>query len=447
MEPEAREQFGTLPDETLFTDPLMQRVWRAVSARLAEGELVSLASVATDLPMDARDRVAELVALRQPPTALRKLVGELQSLAARREAAAILDRAQSALRDGAAAPALMMQIEGDLHAAAARGPVQTVAARPYIRALTDALTHAESEMRGGAGGVSTGLASLDAMIGRLRPGQMIVLAGATSMGKSALATHIAYSIASDGAAVGFASLEMPDEDLATRIAGARAKVPYFALRQGRATAEQLRQVATVAKGDRDLPLVIYDPSVRTIGAIIAQSQRVARRCEQSRRPFGAIVIDYLQLVEGTGESRYQEVSRISTQIKGAAKTMGVPIIALAQVNRAVASRENKKPTLTDLKESGQIENDADVVMFCYREEYYLGRIEAKDYDPHVYRGSGGKVPAEQVADFEAKKAEVAGKMEIIVAKQRGGQIGTVTVGCDMATNRFWDLDQQRLPAA
>lgn len=315
--------------------------------------------------------------------------------------------------------------------------------RPFRALLEETLHTAElAYKRGGKMvGVSTGFIDLDRLMGGLHRSDLVILAGRPSMGKTTLATNIGFEAArrcgprsassEDGAVVGFFSLEMSGEQLGARILSERSGVPSDAIRKGKVKLEDFERFNEESALVAGIPLFVDDTPSLTISALRARARRLKRR-----HGLGLVIVDYLQLVRAAGrhENRVQAVSEITQGLKALAKELDVPVLALSQLSRAVETREDKRPMLSDLRESGSIEQDADVVMFVYREEYYLSRAEPV---PRV---------EESVEHFNdryetwAKRLEeVKGQADIIVAKQRHGPIGNVKLRFDHETTRFEDL--------
>ena len=341
----------------------------------------------------------------------------------------------------------IQEAEGALYALAEQGKYGQGFLN-FGTALTHAIEMANNayQRAGGLSGLATGLSDLDNKMGGLQSSDLIILAGRPSMGKTALATNIAYNIARnfkseaqpdgtskvlDGAVVGFFSLEMSAEQLATRILSEQSEVGSEKIRRGMIDEEQFRKLVTVSREMSEIPLYIDQTGGISIAQLAARARKLKRQ-----RGLGCLVIDYLQLVTGskrTGEGRVQEVSEITTGLKALAKELQVPIIALSQLSRQVEQREDKRPQLSDLRESGSIEQDADVVMFVFREEYYVERTK----------------PQEGTAEFQewmAKMQMVSGKAEVIIGKQRHGPVGTVTLSFEGQFTRFGNLAQdQYLP--
>ncbi len=313
----------------------------------------------------------------------------------------------------------------------------------FEKALTTAvdMTAAAYQRDGKLSGLSTGLKDLDSKLGGLQASDLIVLAGRPGMGKTALATNIAYNIAKawrgevradghmgtvNGGIVGFFSLEMSAEQLATRIISEQTGISSSKMRRGDIDDSLFEKIKDRVIEIQHLPLFIDETGGVSVAQLAARARRLKRQ-----RGLDLIVIDYIQLMQGSTrramEGRVQEVTEITTNLKALAKELKVPILALSQLSRQVESREDKHPQLSDLRESGSIEQDADVVMFVYREEYYLMNKEPRP----------GTVEHEKwQADMEA----VLGKAEVIIGKQRHGPTGTVNLQFNAEVTRFADLD-------
>jgi replicative DNA helicase len=300
---------------------------------------------------------------------------------------------------------------------------------------------------GGLSGVATGLRDLDKRMGGLQQSDLIVLAGRPGMGKTSLVTNIAFNIADayqpeqqadgsfkakNGGVIGFFSLEMSAEQLATRIISEQAEVPSSKIRRGDLTEADFDKLVNCTQTLQRIPLFIDSTGGISIAQLAARARRLKRQ-----RGLDVIIIDYIQLMQGSSakasQGRVQEVTEITTGLKALAKELNVPIIALSQLSRQVENRDDKRPQLSDLRESGSIEQDADVVMFVYREEYYL-----KNQEP--------KLGTEEYIKWEGAMNEVRGKAEVIIAKQRHGPTGTVSLGFEGQFTRFFDLaEESHLP--
>ncbi len=294
------------------------------------------------------------------------------------------------------------------------------------------------ERDGGLSGISSGLRDLDQRMGGLQPSDLIILAGRPSMGKTALATNIAFNAAKsykavhhpdgtveakDGAIVGFFSLEMSSEQLATRLLAEQSGVPSERIRRGRIEEDEFHRLVEASRELQSVPLYIDDTGGLTIATLAARARRLKRQ-----RGLGLLVIDYLQLLAGSGkfgENRVQEVTQITTGLKALAKELNVPILALSQLSRQVEARDDKRPQLSDLRESGSIEQDADVVMFVFREEYYVSRREPREGTP-------------EHLEWQAEMEHVHGIGEVIIGKQRHGPTGTVKLQFQADVTRFSD---------
>jgi replicative DNA helicase len=285
-------------------------------------------------------------------------------------------------------------------------------------------------------GITTGFLDIDKKTGGLSRSDLIILAGRPSMGKTALATNIAFnaSIASvkkadGGGKVAFYSLEMSKEQLVTRILSQECNIPSEKIRRGEIKEEDFMKLLSAAKKMADVPLFIDDTPALTVSSIRSRARRLKRQ-----HGLDLIVVDYLQLllgsVEKKHENRVQEISEITRSLKALAKEMNVPVLALSQLSRAVETRDDKRPQLSDLRESGAIEQDADVVMFVYREEYYESRREP---------ASG----TEEHLKWHDKLTKIHNIAEIIFAKQRHGPIGTVQLYFDGNYTKFDNLSDSR----
>ncbi|MHA1517151.1 MAG: replicative DNA helicase [Alphaproteobacteria bacterium] len=317
---------------------------------------------------------------------------------------------------------------------------------PFSAALTDAIDMAANAYRrdGGLSGIATGFADLDQRMGGLQASDLIIIAGRPAMGKTALATNIAYHVAKthsanagddapgDGAVVGFFSLEMSAEQLATRIISEQSYIPSERIRRGRIDSDDFDRIVEVSQELQNLPLFIDQTGGITVAQLAARARRLKRQ-----RGLGFIVVDYLQLLTGSSrraqEGRVQEVSEITAGLKALAKELHVPILALSQLSRQVEQREDKRPQLADLRESGSIEQDADVVMFVFRDEYYLERNQPREN-------------TEEHRQWQQDMEAVNGKADVIIGKQRHGPTGTVTLQFTPEFTRFSNLaPSERLP--
>jgi replicative DNA helicase len=314
----------------------------------------------------------------------------------------------------------------------------------FSQAMTTAIDMAAHAFQrdGKLSGIATGLDDLDRQMGGLQKSDLIVLAGRPGMGKTALATNIAFNVAqawragevrpdghtetANGGIVGFFSLEMSAEQLATRIIAEQTEIPSNQIRRGGISEAEFEKIKDYSIRLQNLPLYVDETGGISIAQLAARARRLKRQ-----RGLDLLVIDYLQLLSGSSkrgsENRVQEITEITTKLKALAKELQVPVIALSQLSRQVESREDKHPQLSDLRESGSIEQDADVVLFVYREEYY-----------HVMR-KPLESDREKFAQWLADADKVGGKAEVIVAKQRHGPTGTVELQFDGAITKFGNL--------
>jgi replicative DNA helicase len=320
----------------------------------------------------------------------------------------------------------------------------------FAQALTTAIDMAAHAFQrdGKLSGIATGLDDLDRMMGGLQQSDLVILAGRPGMGKTALATNIGYNVARawrgeikpdghtstvNGGIVGFFSLEMSAEQLATRIIAEQTGIPSNHIRRGGISESDFEKIKDYSIELQNIPLYVDETGGLSVAQLAARARRLKRQ-----RGLDLLVIDYLQLLQGStrrsAENRVQEITEITTKLKSLAKELNVPILALSQLSRQVESRDDKRPQLSDLRESGSIEQDADVVLFVYREEYY-----------HQMR-KPLEANREKFAEWLAEADKVHGKAEVIIGKQRHGPTGTVELQFDAAVTRFSSLAREaRLP--
>src|SRR6202522_2312382 len=295
-------------------------------------------------------------------------------------------------------------------------------------------------------GIATGLRDLDIKMGGLQPSDLIIVAGRPGMGKTALATNIAYNIAKahraevqadgtmksvNGGIVGFFSCEMSAEQLATRILAEQTSIASSSIRRGGISETDFEKIRDYSIELQSLPLYVDETGGLSISQLTARARRLKRQ-----KGLDLIVVDYIQLLQGSGkrsDNRVQEVTEITTSLKALAKELNIPVIALSQLSRQVESRDDKRPQLSDLRESGSIEQDADVVMFVFREEYYLANKEARPGTPEHEK-------------WQTEMELALGKAEVIIAKQRHGPTGTVRLQFEGEFTRFSDfVEEDHLP--
>jgi replicative DNA helicase len=319
----------------------------------------------------------------------------------------------------------------------------------FSTALSTAIHMAGEAFRrdGGLSGIATGLVDLDQKLGGLQRSDLVILASRPAMGKTSLATNIAFNIARahaaektpegllktvNGGIVGFFSLEMSAEQLATRILAEQSGIPSHKIRRGEISQEEFGRLHRAVSEMQTVPLHIDQSGGISIAQLAARARRLKRQ-----KGLDVLVVDYLQLLSGAGrrtDNRVQELTEITTGLKALAKELDVPILALSQLSRQVESRDDKRPQLSDLRESGSIEQDADVVMFIFREEYYLHSREPKP-------------GTEEHLTWQSEMERVHGRAEIIIGKQRHGPTGTVPLQFDAEVTRFSTLAREEyIPA-
>ena len=295
--------------------------------------------------------------------------------------------------------------------------------------LTIEMASAAYKNEEGIVGVPTGLRDLDDKLGGLHQSDLIIIAGRPSMGKTSLATNIAFNAAKKlqdsgkKSSIAFFSLEMSSEQLSTRIISEQARISSNDIRRGRISDEQFDKFLETSKNISELPLYIDETPAISIAAMSNRARRI-------KRLFGLdmLVVDYIQLMRGTTynkDGRVQEISQITQGLKAIAKELSIPVVALSQLSRQVEQRDDHKPQLSDLRESGSIEQDADVVMFVYREGYYLQRKEPRE-------------ATVEHAEWQAKMNEVAHLAQILIGKQRHGPIGNITLEFEERFTKFKD---------
>ena len=433
-----------------FYDPVHARIFETAASRITKNALASPVTLKAFLEDDPG--LAELGG----PTYLARLAGAaISSFAARDYAQMIYDlairreliavghdiAAKAAKVDVDSEPAeQIVEAEQKLYGLAEKGNSDT-GFQSFLKAVTDAINVANAAYQrdGGLAGVSTGLADLDKKLGGLHRSDLLILAGRPSMGKTSLATNVAFNIAkaykrgqmpdgSDGAVnggvVGFYSLEMSAEQLAARILSEASEVPSEQIRRGDMTEAEFRRFVEAAKQLEACPLYIDDTPALPISQLAARARRLKRT-----HGLDALFVDYLQLVRPASakDSRVNEVSEITQGLKAIAKELDIPVVALSQLSRQVESRDDKRPQLSDLRESGSIEQDADVVMFVFREEYYKEREKPGDHD------------LEAMAKWQEEMEQLHGRAEVIIGKQRHGPIGTVDLSFEGRFTRFGNL--------
>lgn len=437
-----------------FYEPIHQRIFETAGRLIETGRLADaivlknrFAEDATLTDIGGEQYLARLLMNAAPGAAAPEYAKLIFDYAVRRELIRLGGDISKNAKDRDSDDSALDQIstaESHLYSLAEMGSVQTGFVT-FEKAIVKSIEMASAAYNrdGALSGIATGLIDLDRQIGGFHRSDLLILAGRPSMGKTALATNIAFhaakkfkeerteageSKAADGARVGFFSLEMSSEQLATRLLAEQSNVPSHKIRRGDLTPEEYGLVRESADEITHIPLYIDDTGGISIG-------QLAARCRRQKRMTGLdmIVVDYLQLLTGgkalkSSDGRVQEVSAITQGLKALAKELDVPVLALAQLSRQVEQRDDKRPQLSDLRESGSIEQDADVVMFVFREEYYKARQEPSEGTP-------------EHAEWQADMEKLHGKAEVIIGKQRHGPIGTVKLAFNANITKFGNLAQ------
>lgn len=433
-----------------FYDPVHARIFEISAARIAKNNLASPVTLKAFMEDDEGLKelggpayLARLAGAAISAFAVRDYAQMIYDLAVRRDLIQ-LGRdisAKAAKVDVASEPKeQIVEAEQALYKLAEQGTSEG-GFQSFLKAVTDAVNVANAayQREGGLAGISTGLIDMDKKLGGLHPSDLLILAGRPSMGKTSLATNIAFNIAKaykkglkpdgsegaiEGGVVGFYSLEMSAEQLAARILSEAAEVPSENIRRGDMTEAEFRRFVDAAKQLEACPLFIDDTPAIPIAQLAARARRLKRT-----HGLDVLMVDYLQLVRGGADNRVQEIAEISMGLKAIAKELNIPVIALSQLSRQVESRDDKRPQLSDLRESGSIEQDADVVMFVFREEYYKEREKPGDHD------------LEAMAKWQEEMERLHGRAEVIIGKQRHGPIGTVDLSFEGRFTRFGNLVQ------
>lgn len=437
-----------------FYDPVHGRIWETAARRIQKNALASPVTLKPFLADDeglaelgGTDYLARLAGAAISIIAARDYAQTIRDLAMRRDLIRIGEEIQARATDfseDTEPPEQITEAEQSLYSLAEKGKYDGGFVN-FSKAATDAvnIVNAAYQRGGGLGGVSSGLTELDYKLGGLRPSDLLILAGRPSMGKTALATNIAFNIAKkhkrgvkpdgtegtvDGGVVGFFSLEMSSEQLANRILSAESRIKSHELLQGKLSEEQMHGFIQVARDLEHIPLYIDDTPALPISGLAARARRL-------KRQFGldVLVIDYLQLLRPASnkdQGRVNEVSEITQGLKAIAKELEIPVIALSQLSRQVESRDDKRPQLSDLRESGSIEQDADVVMFVFRESYYHDRMKPSEDD-------------DKFPEWQQRAERMHGRAEVIIGKQRHGPIGTVDLHFEDSFTKFSDPVRER----
>ena len=431
-----------------FYDPVHARIYEVAAARIAKNNLASPVTLKAFLEDDeglkelgGPSYLARLAGAAISAFAVRDYAQMIYDMAIRRELIGLGQEiaGKAARVDVESEPRdQIVEAEQRLYTLAEQGQAES-GFQSFLKAVTDAVNVANAAYQrdGGLAGISTGLTDIDTKLGGLHKSDLLILAGRPSMGKTSLATNIAFNIAkaykrgplpdgtegaTNGGVVGFFSLEMSAEQLASRILAEASEISSHKIRQGDMDETEFRRFVDAAKTLESCPLFIDDTAAIPIAQLAARARRLKRT-----HGLDVLIIDYLQLVRGTSDNRVQEIGEISMGLKAIAKELEIPVIALSQLSRQVESRDDKRPQLSDLRESGSIEQDADVVMFVYREEYYVEREKPSDER------------LDEMAEWQERMSRLHGKAEVIIGKQRHGPIGTVELSFESQFTRFGNL--------
>jgi replicative DNA helicase len=439
-----------------FFEPVHQRIYDRILTLLDRGAVVTPVTLKPYFEADEALKelggvayLARLTGEGQGLLAPREIAAQIYDLALLRELVSVGRHLVEGALDTSEDVAPLEQIEkaeASLYKVA-EGATGLNEAESFRTATNKALTLIETAINSGGhvSGKTTGFVSVNEKIGGLHDSDLIIVAGRPGMGKTSLATNIAFNCAdrfmrdkadgiakSIGAPVAFFSLEMSSDQLATRILAEQAEVSSELLRKGKISREQFQKLSFAAQRLNELPLYIDDTPALTISGLRTRARRMKRRYD-----IGLIVVDYLQLMQGSSrnsDNRVNEISEISRGLKTLAKELGVPVIALSQLSRQVESREDKRPQLSDLRESGSIEQDADMVWFIFRAEYYH-----EMHKPDQPTEASAPDVVEKYRTWEQKHEELVNRATLMIAKQRHGATGNVPMHFEREFTKFSDL--------
>ncbi|MCA8867459.1 MAG: replicative DNA helicase [Rhodobacteraceae bacterium] len=444
------DRISSLVNETHFFDPVHRRIFEIAAQRIQKNALaspVTLKAFMEDDPglavLGGPSYLARLAHSAISVYASRDYAQMIYDLAIRRDLITIgqeISEKAARVEVQSEPKDQIVEAEQRLYQLGEKGSADT-GFQSFLKAATDAVQIANAAyMRdGGLAGIATGLTDLDKKLGGLHKSDLLILAGRPSMGKTALATNIAFNIARayrhgtlpdgsegavEGGVVGFYSLEMSAEQLAARILSEASEVPSDQIRRGELNEGEFRRFVEAAKALENCPLYIDDTAALPISQLAARARRLKRT-----HGLDLLIVDYLQLVRPASakDNRVNEVSEITQGLKAIAKELDIPVIALSQLSRQVENREDKRPQLSDLRESGSIEQDADVVMFVFREEYYKEREKPGDHE------------VELMMKWQQEMEHLHGRAEVVIGKQRHGAIGHVDLSFEGKFTRFGNL--------
>jgi len=439
------DEISPIVNSQKFFDPMHAKIFETIENLISKGLLANPITLKNHF--ENNEGLKELggqeylIKITKFSTSIKQAIGYaniVQEMHVRRElikiSESVLDQASSAADVDTSGEEMIQNAEKSLFDLAERGHFNQSFMK-FENALKQTIEMAKSAYQNEDGlvGVPTGLTDLDARLGGMHKQDLIIIAGRPSMGKTALATNIAFHAAKNiekkgsKSSVAFFSLEMSSEQLSTRILSEQSRIRSNDIRRGKVSEKEFEQFIETSKNIFELPLYIDETPAITIAAISNRSRRI-------KRLFGLelIVIDYIQLMRAIGKKEYnrvQEISEITQGLKALAKELNVPVLALSQLSRQVEQRDDKKPQLSDLRESGSIEQDADVVMFVFREAYYLERKEP----------TAGSI---EHAEWRQKMDDISSLADIMISKQRHGPTGNVKVEFEAMYTKFKDLENK-----
>ncbi len=439
------DEISTIIDANKFFDPIHIKLYETIEKLISKGLLANPITLKNHF--ENSEGLKELggqeylIKITKFSTSIKQAIDYakiVQEMHLRRElikiSQSVLDEASSDNDVSNSGELIIQNAEKSLFDLAERGHFNQSFMK-FDSALKQTIEMAKSAYQNEEGivGVPTGLTDLDARLGGMHKQDLIIIAGRPSMGKTALATNIAFHAAKNiekkgtKSTVAFFSLEMSSEQLSTRILSEQARIKSNDIRRGKVSEKEFEQFIETSKNIFELPLYIDETPAITIAAISNRSRRI-------KRLFGLelIVVDYIQLMRSSRNkefNRVQEISEITQGLKALAKELNVPVLALSQLSRQVEQRDDKKPQLSDLRESGSIEQDADVVMFVFRESYYL-----QNKEPTM-----GSI---EHAEWQQKMDEISHLAEIMISKQRHGPTGNVKVEFEAMYTKFKNLENK-----
>jgi len=443
-----------------FADPIHGRIYQAISRRVEAGQLADAVTLKAEFEhAEVLQEVGGTAYLTQLLTAMVGIINAgdygraILDTWLRRQ---LIDIGETVVNNAFGADA---ELDGPQQIEVAEQSLYNLAADggtsggfiTFERALTDAILGAERAFRraGSVSGLTTGLRDLDSKMGGMHPSDLLILAGRPGMGKTALATKIAFGAAKalqaearlkdpngvPKATVAIFSLEMSAEQLATRLLSEEARISGDRIRRGDIGQKDFDKFVQVSREISSLPIQIDDTPAITMSALRTRCRRLKRT-----KGLALMIVDYLQLMRPSAgtrpENRVLEISQITQGLKALAKELGIPVLALSQLSRQVESREDKRPQLSDLRESGSIEQDADAVMFIYRDEYYLEQRMPKEI---AFEGSSDKFHT-AMDEWQKKMTTAHNRADLIIAKQRHGPTGSIPLLFEAEFTRFGDLD-------